>query len=1238
MGRNWTAAQLAAMNTRGRTLLISAAAGSGKTATLTERIIRRLTDENHPGDISRMLIVTFTRAAAAELRERISAALNAAIETTPDSRHLQDQLLRLGAAHICTIDAFCMEPLKAHFADLGLPASFRIADETELEPLCEQVMNDLIDRFYRDYAPSAEEGDSLFSMLEQNDFADLCDALTPANQDHRLSATLRGVYMGLLNYPEGLERLRTDAESLQRESDCDFLATRTGSALRAYVEEFCRSATAFYTEALETLATEEKALQKWGETYTYEADFIRRLAAAEGYAAVRDCLRSFDTPRLGTIRGQSPELKALKARRETYKDTIEKMQERFFLISAEDVAVDMRRMARMCEVLYELLSAYDREVTSEKCRRGICDFTDNRRNLLKLLQNPNGTPSPIALEYAERFDEVYIDEYQDVDAVQDTIFRLIGGNHRFMVGDIKQSIYTFRGADPSVFAGYRRRLPPLGSESTDSRPSAGNSIFMSENFRCDEPVIRVTNGICGHLFRACPDSIGYTAADDLGFAKLLPEGYAPPRVQIDVLYKEKSRARAEGDEETVKQPEFVHIANCIAGLLREGVLKADGTPIRPEDIAILMRSKTHFRELTSALAAAGIPVGCHELEEVDAGRDLLHGADMTYLVDLLRVLDDPDRDTSLAEVLRAPFPGFTLEELITARQAGDGSLYAGLCALADRTDSAQGEVAAYKAADFLRWLEGYRALCTTLTAEGILRLLRQDERVSARTGQAFLFLYDTARTVRTGSFVGVYDFLQYVEKRLKSNTATPAEQGDRRTGSVSVMSIHKSKGLEFPVVFVAQCGATEGGHRLPDMVFSPDCGLGMKLFCRAEHRKYTTTPYRAVSLAISRQEREDAIRVLYVAMTRARERLYLVGTGGEELPPPFPVGDRFATLSATCFLDWICAAYAAHPELSAYADLHQIPVSAIRPCDPLPRRAEQTAAPDEKTIATRDYYRRLAAEVATPSATEALLRSLPTKVPASRMVEDMVDRCVYLSSDMPLGDEDKLPESERGLGGCDPRTSDAIRESIRLLHAAGEDELELLLAENRKPTAAERGTAAHLFLQFCHYDRVLRDGVEAEITRLLADGFLNRRTAAILDRACLKAFFKSRLFTEMQTATAVRREFRFARFVPMASLTKNPALREALQERTLYVQGSIDLLCEYPDGRITVTDYKTDRVSRAEREDPSLLATRLGELYGSQLRQYAAAVREIYGREPDALYIYSLPLGEAIPISVRTEE
>ena len=1250
MTRHWTAAQLAAMNTRGRTLLISAAAGSGKTATLTERIIRRLTDPDNPGDITRMLIVTFTRAAAAELRERISDALNKAIAAQPDNRHLQSQLLHLGAAHICTIDAFCMEPLKAHFSEAGLPASFRIADEAELAPLCKRVMDDLIDTFYQKYAPDRQPGDTAFSMLNGNDFADLCDALTPVRHDDKLPDSLRKLYEKLLTYPDGLERLKTEAAELRSGSRMDFLATRTGSVLRSYKEEFCNSAGGFYHNALNNFSNDEKAKKAWGAAFAYEADFIDKLSAAVTYDDIQCCLLNFSPLRLGTLKGQSPEQLTCKERRAKYVDEIKKnLRDKWFSAAPETVSADMLRTARMCEVLYDFLTQYDRDITAEKHRRGICDFTDNRRNLLRLLSNPDGSPSSVAIEYRENFDEVYIDEYQDVDAVQDAIFRLIGGEHRFMVGDIKQSIYAFRGADPSVFAAYRRTLQPLTAAESAAESlsdSQGRSIFMSDNFRCDEPVIRVTNGICGHLFRACPESIGYRAEDDLNFSKQVQDGYDSAHVQIDIIYNDKdepsesenAEQQAQSDGDDAPNPEFVHIANRIAELLRSGTRLANGEPVKPGDIAILMRSKTHFRELTAALANAGIPVGCQELEDADAGQDLLHGTDMSYLLNLLRVLDNPNRDVPLAEVLRAPYPGFSLEDLIKIRTAGEGSLYHGLCITAASDDeSTDKKKLSQRAADFIRWLEGYRTLCFTLSAEGILRMLRQDRHVAARTGQAFLYLYDAARNMHSGSFTGVYDFIRYFEQKTETSLSMTPDGSGKTDGYVSIMSIHKSKGLEFPIVFVSNCGARmNSGRKTEDMVFDSSCGLGMKLFSRAGQRKYTTLPFRTVSLAVSRREREDDMRVLYVAMTRARERLYITGTGKQTLPPSFKEGDRYAALSCGSFMGWIAAAWQEHPELTAYCDLNLLPAMSIRSVQTLPRSAVEAAAADEELRTTQAYYRGIAEKMTVPTPTEALLRSLPTKVPASRMVANMVDKCVYFSSDLPVGDEDQLPDSECGFGGCDPRTIEAVRESIRMLRADnGAEEFEMLLTENSRPTAAERGTAMHLFLQFCDYERVCENGLDEELTRLLTDGYLNARTVDILDRSAIQRFFKSSFFSEVRKASNVRREFRFARFVPFSSLTQNQTLKEALENRTLYVQGSVDILCEYPDGGIMIADYKTDRISTEERENPALLAVRLAGTYGSQLEQYAAAVREIYGKAPEHILIYSVPLGEAVEVKLE---
>ena len=1250
MARNWTPAQSAAMSTLGRTLLISAAAGSGKTATLTERIVRRLTDPEHPADLSRMLIVTFTRAAAAELKERISAALSDAIAKDPGNRHLQRQLIGLGGAHISTIDAFCREPVKTNFAALGLPASTRIADEAELRPLCERVMGDLIDEFYLKYASQAR-GPEAFSLLWENPFADLCDSLTPSKNDTDLIPGFLSLYNRLLSFPEELERLKTEADELRASSQAepfDFFTTRHGTILRDWVAELARHGVTVMETAIELLAGDEKAVKAYGSAFAVDLDFCRRLSSVTTYDEAYFLFAAYQNERLGALRNPEPAFVTAKEMRTALVDDIKDLRDDYFCDPSDMIREQMAVTSLLCGVLYDFLSEYDRRILTEKKNRGICDFTDNRRYLLKLLENQDKTPSPMALEYRERFDEVYIDEYQDVDEMQDTIFKLIGADHRFMVGDIKQSIYGFRGADPSVFARYRRELKQLYREDgawKGHSETGGNSIFMSDNFRCDESVIRITNAVCGHMFRGCPLSINYQPEDDLGFSKMKPtEDYESPRVSVNVLVN-PPRARGEesvsdGGELSGVEVEATFVAAEISRLLHARTPLANGEPIKPSDIVILMRNRTALSAYVKALTDLGIPTGSEELEAAEAGRDLFHGSDMSYLVNLLRVIDNPDMDIPLSDVLRAPFPGLDLEELIALRRVGDRaaesrSLYMGVEEYSSMDDADPSLTA--KLTAFMAWLERYRRLATTQPADGLLRLLRRDECCACRETAAFRYLYESARTCRTSSFVSLNTFLRYFETKLQTTKNAPVTEG-KGDGHVSIMTIHKSKGLEFPVCFVVRCGQTFSARSYAtDMIFEKQAGVSLKLYRRTRDgdntkQSKTDTTLRAVSaLAVRLAEREEEMRVLYVAMTRAREHLYLVGMGnGKE--HSFAEGDRFATLSCNSYLKWILAGLSAHPEImTSHGSLSIIPAEDVVPGEPVNMvELGRKSVADPATVAR---YATILEKMTPPNALETALRHVPTKVPASRMKENLLDDCVFYDTDLVRDEDGKLPDSSES-NWCDAQSLAAIRQSLALMKSGDEHEFELLLTQNRRPTASEKGTAAHLFLQFCDYRLVQRDGVEEEINRLLELGFINSRTAKIMDRSMLEQFFAGSFFAHMSQAQTIKREFRFSRLVPLAGLTARSELAEALGERTLFVQGSIDLLCFFPDGHIELCDYKTDHVTPAEQKDPSMFQKRMQERHGNQLAQYAAAVEETFGKRPAKAYIYSLPLGEAIEIDL----
>ena len=1249
--RIWTPAQSVAMSTLGRTLLISAAAGSGKTATLTERIIRRLTDPEHPIQLNRLLIVTFTRAAASELRERISGALTEAIARDPGNRHLQNQLINLGNAHISTIDAFCREPVKTHFAELGLPASSRIADDAELNPLCERIMGEIIDEFYIKYAESNRPNNT-FSLLWNNPFADLCDSLTPSKNDTDLIPTLLKLYQRLLSFPEEVDRLKIESEQLSAQADSDFFISVHGSILFEWLQHFCSSAIQTLSEALVDIHGDEAATKAYEFAFSNDLDFCKRLSSVSTYAEAYELMVVYKNERLGSLRNADPLFVSHKERRTAIVDEIKALRKTYFCDPPEIVSMQMKQTALMCSILHEFLSEYDHRIIAEKKSRGICDFTDNRRYLLSLLRNEDGSPSGVAIDFREQFDEVYIDEYQDVDEMQDEIFRLVGADHRFMVGDIKQSIYGFRGADPSVFARYRRDLAQLTQvdhqwlgHSTD-----GNSIFMSENFRCDESVIRVTNAVCGHILRACPDSVGYQDGDDLVFGKKPPNAeYASPAVKVRVLLKppksdieEPTDKGDQSDDLSGVEAEAAYVANEIASLLRSRTRKANGEPIAPKDIVILMRSRTALSAYMKALVAMGIPTGSDELEASEAGKDVLHGSDMSYLINLLRVIDNPDQDIPLSEVLRAPFPGLDLKDLIAIRNYGDYtaesySLFAGIEEYFSREDADPTLVS--KLTSFIRWLNQYRRLTATQPADGILRLLKRDECCACRETPAFLYLYESARTCKTASFLSLYSFLHYFESKINTAQSIPVSAKNDEGGHVSIMTIHKSKGLEFPVCFMVRCGQYFSAKSYSsDLIFEKRAGVSMKLYSRqvsgdtVTQQKRDTTLRTVSALSLKLTEREEEMRVLYVAMTRARERLYLVGIGNEK-SAYFRSGDRFATLSCNNYLKWILSGLEAHPEVNHFFDLDYIPTTEIQTDAPLDQSLFLPVAAENHSDLSARYISIFASQKEL-SSIEKAIRHIPTKISASRVKDRMLDNYIFYETDMECNDE-SIPNSAYDGTWCDSMSTTAIRQAISLMSSGKDNEFELLLSQNRRPTATERGTATHLFFQYCDYRLVMEAGIENEIARLTEHGFISARTAEILDKQMLEDFFSSDFFTRTYQAERIEREFRFSRFLPAASLTSSLELSEALSDRNLIVQGSIDLLAFYPDGHIELCDYKTDHITAEEAKNPALLQARMSEAHRDQLLQYAAAVEEMFGRRPDKAFIFSLPLGEAMEIPLE---
>ncbi|MBQ7153552.1 MAG: UvrD-helicase domain-containing protein, partial [Clostridia bacterium] len=839
---NWTPSQLNAISLHGRTVLVSAAAGSGKTTTLTERIIRSLIgDGKGPGaDLSRILVVTFTKSAAADLRAKISEALSRAISENPSRKHLVRQLLDLGSAQICTIDSFYLSHLRNHFSEAGLPPQFRMAEQAETESLAKETMEDLINEFYGKYGTIP--GDAGLSALDGNPFEEALDQISPSKDRGDLVELLLATYTRLTAVPDGLSVFREAGHRLGEEAKEDFLATAPGAMFKEELTALLDSVVSFYEEALKKLGT-DPALSNYAVSFGSERDcavLFRDTLTSGTYEKFYKTVRAHqfeDLKRISMKCQTAIDLESLKKGRKKYLAMLKGIGDGWLVSAPEEIAVQMEKTSKVSSIIADFLIAFDERFIEEKRSRGICDFSDPRRKLLALLTDPDGSPSPLAVEIASKYDEIYIDEYQDVDAVQDRIFTLISRSNRFMVGDIKQSIYGFRGAEPSVFADYRRRLPLYPDDLNGS--SEGSTVFMSENFRCDEPVIDFTNLVCSFAFRVCP-GMEYKKEDDLIFAKGNKNGRLPDKVHIALVNRpalSQSKEADSPDEDDEPRGEPAWVAQKICELLKT-CKKEDGETLKPSDVAILMRSSTQFRKFSDALRQAGIPV---QSPKSDSPGD---DPEMILLMRTLELIDNPQNDIALESVLSSLF-GFTLEQLIAIRHAA-GSAYS-LSGALHRASEEEGPLAE-SCKTFLAWLDRWQKDSIAMPADLFIRLLWRDERLAdIASGDAAATIYDYARSYQAIAYNGLYGFLNYFKRLLEDekNLRLTTSAAENATG-VSIRTIHDAKGLEFPVVFV--CGLSEG-------VFPS--------------RKCDTP-----------EAMDEERRLAYVAMTRARERLYLSDAEG----------------------------------------------------------------------------------------------------------------------------------------------------------------------------------------------------------------------------------------------------------------------------------------------------------------------------------------------------------------------
>jgi len=1194
----WTPSQRDAIDSRGYSVAVSAAAGSGKTAVLTRRIIERVCGED--GDISRVLVVTFTKAAAAELVSRIADAFSKKLAENPENAHIRKQSLLVSSAHISTIHSFCLDLIRTNFQKLNIPPDFSAGDETEIRLLMNEIAEELISDYFEGELAADEEPIENFGQ-----FADLFGDITKSD---KLAQTLISLYLEVSSTVDSLERIDYFREIAEKAAKEGFDGSPWELCMREYLTEFLLHYEKIYEDAVQRAKSNKKFAKPLG-IIAEEWNRIERArtSAEKGvpYETLGKQLSEITFDKLTGVSGDSHLDFFSKNFRKEFKDDLKKMIGEYYSYPTDALKECFAQTAEAMKNLGIFLRTFEKRFSEEKRRRKLITFGDMERYALQLLYDrKNDAPTELALALREAYDEIYIDEYQDTNELQDLIFRLISKeDNRFNVGDIKQSIYAFRGAKPEIF-----------SKLLDSRPkyTKGCSekavkIFLSENFRSSVEILEFCNGIFEKLMNVKETRYGEDErlhpGRDLHTA--LPELYLIPKASKKSGIEEDDEA-----EDMLGEADFV--AEKIKELLQSGKRK-DGTPIKPSDIVILLRGlSSSAKAYEDALSARGIPY------KNSGDKEFFESAEVLLVISLLSVIDNPERDIYLAAALKSPIYGVTLDELMFIRRScKEGSLFRALCAFTEENEFGKGK-------KFLADYEKYALLaaetpCDALIWQiyndtGIFSVLASDENLSMyeieQANANLMTLYNYARGFERGGFKGLSGFISFINEVL-ANRAQMDISGFTSPGDVvRIMTIHKSKGLEFPVCFLCNLGKRLNFKEAKEKtVYHEDLGISLKLTANGGLIRLDTPLRKATLLDKKRAMIEEELRILYVALTRPKEYLYLTASvsaknmeknlyalGGGECFYEWKSKyfSPYALWDASNYLDLLMTALADHP-LSVKIDTAQTFTETEIP-EAIGEETEEDSAEDEDMTyfeAKKLVHTHLDYEYPYRKLTE-----VPSKLSVSKLYPNILDGA----------------EEGEDISG---ETEIALKMPNFLMRE-----------EDEKITSAQKGTAMHTFMQFCDFERVMKNGVEAEIEYLAQKRFIFESDREKMDVFKLKAFFRSALARKMMKAEKIFREKRFMIKLPAALFTEETS--EILTEEKILVQGVIDCAFYDENGELILVDYKTDFFSRnAER---GFVEKTLRERHGQQLGYYKLACETLFGVKPAHTYIYAFALNDTVEI------
>lgn len=1124
----WTEQQLSAIKCPVQNLLVTAAAGAGKTQVLSGRIINKIIEGSNINDF---LVITFTRAAAAEMRERIGREISSAISKDPENKHLGRQLTLINNSSITTIDSFCLDVVRSYFFVQDIDPNFRTADNTEIELFKLEALDICMEELYE---------------LGGDDFIALLDAYGGAKNDNAIGELIMDLHNFSQSTPWPTEWLN---EMAGLYSTDNFSKTPSGRLLMKKAVAYINEAISVCTKAYKISSCDDE-LAKYALMFEKDIQMLECLLVIEDdwdklYSSL--CSAAFE--KKPVIKGvESDNKEYCSALRDKVKALVKSAQS-LICDNCENTTKLLNGMVPVINALVFAVLHFDSIFTELKQEKGVYDFSDLEHLTLKILSQPNdhNAPSDAAKEIMNRFEEIYIDEYQDANMVQETMFSLISKQHIqspniFMVGDMKQSIYRFRQTSPELF---KSKKDSYG----DNYPN--RKISLALNFRSREQVINSINSVFSLLMSDDAGELDYNDDEKL-YCGSDYYTYTHPSFEKTELH-----IIDRGDENKILEEARI-VAQRITALMNEGILVYDKgassfRPLKYMDITILMRStKSKAVVFEQELSAASIPVFS------DVGSGYYESTEIKLFLSLLQIIDNPLQDIALIAVLRSPMFGFSADELSKIRSFSDGSFYSAVLEYSKTDIPCQ---------NFLNKLNLWRNFAEVYSVDKLITSLFNETGYFAFVGGLYngeqrqlnlRMLLEYATRFEQTSFKGLFNFLNYIEKVKSSGDTGSPKMLSERMDVVRIMSVHKSKGLEFPVVFLCTAG-TQFNLRESKGVYHKDLGIALK-WVDAKRRISTNTALKeAVSLATKAESLSEEMRILYVAMTRAREKLIITGslkdraaalTKWEDAQPINGKISPIAVFEAKSFLDWIGMSITHSKDKLWDVQIHS------------PIQTNQGLEDEAYS---------------------------PISKPPSIAVKERLDY-IY-----PFKDLSKL-SAKLSVSELKGQPHDNNWYLPQMIKPA-------FLNSEKNFTASQKGSIIHYVMQNLDFQS---ENIYSQLEKMIENKLILKEEIEAINLEKINVFLNSDIGKRMRAAKKLYRETDFTIELPASYISP-----EYPDDENVIVQGIID--CHFFEGdNIILLDYKTDVADKEE----------IKERYKTQIDLYALALEKKYLRKVYQKFIY----------------